>query len=75
MSDETEYRIDFTITRRQPGEDDFSEIGFGSSSPDTDIDGALYAAQSIIQNGQWETWPDQPTADEIVREMKEARRP
>ena len=36
--DETEYRIDFTITRRQPGDDDFAEIGFGSSGAWPDVE-------------------------------------
>ena len=56
----TEYRIDYTITRRQDGDEDFTEIGFGSSGAWENIDAASYAMESDIQNRQWETKPGQP---------------
>lgn len=55
-----EYRIDFTITRRTDEDDDFVEIGFGSSGAWESIDAASYAMESDIQNRQWETKPGMP---------------
>ena len=55
-----EYRIEFSITRRVGDEDDFTEIGFGSSGAWERIDAALYAAESAIQRREWETTGDMP---------------
>jgi hypothetical protein len=71
--DQTEYRINYTITRRQPGAEDVTEIGFGSSTGDRDIDGALYEVQSDVQNFQWETEPGQPDPEQIRADIKAAR--
>lgn len=68
MSDtdeETEYRIEYQIQRRQPGEDDFTEIGFGSSGAWTSPDQAAYVLSSAVQNRGWETEPGQPDPDTI----------
>ena len=54
MSEQIEYRIDFTITRRRPGEDDFTEVGFGSSGAWPSLDEAGHIAYSAIQNDDWE---------------------
>ena len=57
MSDapaETEYRIDFSIMRRQPGEEDFTEFAFGSTSAEHSIDQAGHMAHSAIQNEEWD---------------------
>ena len=64
----TEYRIDYTISRRGPGDDDFEEIGFGSSAPSIDINSAAYMVESDIQNRQWETGPDHPDPGEVDRD-------
>lgn len=74
--DETEYRIEYAIQRRLPGQDDFTEIGFGSSSGAPDLDAALYAIESDVGNGIWETEGDMPDPDDVmddIRAAKEAR--
>lgn len=60
-----EYRIEFTIQRQQPGEDDFTDIGFGSSGGWNCIEAALYAVQSQVQNQQWETEEGMPDPEDI----------
>lgn len=62
---EVEYRIEFQIQRRLPGEDDFTEIGFGSSGAWGDIDSAEHCMGSGIQNREWETEPGQPDPEEV----------
>lgn len=62
---EAEYRIEYQIHRRAPGDDDFTEIGFGSSGAWGTVDAALYAAGSDIQNRLWETEPGQPRPEEV----------
>lgn len=62
MSDE--YRIEFTI-ERNTGDEDWAEIGFGSSGAWEHLDAALYAMQSDIQNRQWETESGMPAPDTI----------
>lgn len=59
-----QFRIDYTITRRRNGEDDFTEIGFGSGSGGT-VDAALYHAQSDVQNRLWETAEGMPEPAEV----------
>lgn len=56
----SEYRINYVIERRQAGAGDFAEVGFGSSGDSDDIESALYAVQSDIQNQQWEISPGMP---------------
>jgi hypothetical protein len=65
MADATLYRIDFTITRREPGDEDFTEIGFGSTSGSTTVGAASYEMESVIQNRLWETEGDMPNAAEV----------
>jgi hypothetical protein len=50
-----EYRIEFSIQRRDEGAEDFEEIGFGSSGAWSDVDQAVYEVQSAVQNREWET--------------------
>ena len=71
--DETEYRIEYAVQRRLPGEEDFTEIGFGSSSGANDLDAAVYAIESDVCNGHWETEPGQPDPDEIMADIQRAR--
>lgn len=56
QSDEQpEYRVEFSITRRLPGEDDFTEIGFGSSGAWESVDQAGHMALSAITRPEeWE---------------------
>jgi len=61
----TEYRIDYTITRRRDGEGDFTEVGFGSSGAWEKIDAAAYAMESDIQNRMWETSAGMPDPDAL----------
>jgi hypothetical protein len=65
--DETEYRIDFTITRRQPGDDDFAEIGFGSSGAWPDVEQCAHMLESDITHRQWETSGGMPGPATIDR--------
>ncbi len=63
----TEYRIDFTITRPRGGEDDFTEIGFGSSGAWDDVSQAAHIVLASVQNGEWETSGDMPDPSEVAR--------
>lgn len=55
-----EYRIDFTITRRQSRRDDFTEIGFGSSGACSTVESAAHMVGSAVENREWETSPGMP---------------
>lgn len=68
MNDETEFRIEFTITRRQPGEDDFTEIGFGSSGAWASLDQCTHMVDSVVTNGEWETEPGQPDSESVLKQ-------
>jgi hypothetical protein len=62
-----EYRIDYTIKYQGPDDEDFTEIGFGTSGEAATVNAALYAVESDIQNRQWETsvgMPDPKAVDE-----------
>jgi hypothetical protein len=61
-----DYRIEFTIQRRGGGEEDFTDIGFGSSGTCASPDEAAYAVESIIQNREWETTAGMPGPEEVV---------
>ena len=66
---EYEYRIEYTIQRGEVTEtgfaDDFEDIGFGSSGGWSDVDDALHAASSDIQNRSWETENGMPDPEEV----------
>jgi hypothetical protein len=68
MSDETAYRIDYTITRRRPGDDDFTEIGFGSSNAWSDLRQCAHMVAADIDNGGWETGLGMPDPGDVVQE-------
>jgi hypothetical protein len=51
---------DITYTIRRDGE----EIGFGASGYWENVDAALYAIDSDIQNRRWETSPGMPDPEE-----------
>lgn len=62
----TEFRIEYTITRRRDGEEDFTEIGFGSSGTWSDVDQCAHMVDSAVQNLAWETEPGMPPPAEAV---------
>lgn len=72
MTDETEYRVEYKLTRRQPGEEDFAEIGFGSSGAWHSVQFAAHIVHSDIENGTWETEPGQPAPENILADVREA---
>ena len=51
---DVEYRVDFSILRRRSGDEDFTEIGFGSTMPEASIDQAAHMALSALQNDEWD---------------------
>lgn len=61
----SDYRIEYTILRADDDSDDFEEIGFGASGTWSDVDAALYAIQSDVQNRSWETEGDMPDPSEV----------
>ena len=61
---EPEYRIEYTI-QRNSGDEDWAEIGFGSSGAWDSVDEALYAVDSYVQNRQWETEDGMPDPGEV----------
>lgn len=62
----TEYRIEYSITRRRDDEDDFTEIGFGSSGAWHDLDACTHSIDSAVSNGEWETTGDMPSPDDVM---------
>jgi len=60
-----EYRIEFRITRRRGTEDDFAEVGFGSTGACESVNDAAYEVESMIQNQIWETESGQPNPEEL----------
>ena len=61
-----EFRIEFTIQRRGEDEEDFTEIGFGSSCAVVSVDLAAGEVESMVQNRMWETGPDMPDPRELT---------
>ena len=55
-----QFRVEFTLMRKRAGEDDYTEIGFGSSGGSGTVDHAMHLAQSAVQNREWETTDGQP---------------
>lgn len=68
-----EYRIEFSIQRCLPGEDDFTEIGFGSSGSWDDLDACTHSIDSGVTNGEWETTGDMPDPDDVMAAIKDER--
>jgi len=67
VSDQGEYRIEFSIQRMTAEDDDFVEIGFGSSGGWSSLDQADHMASSAIQNRAWEIEPGMPDPEEVDR--------
>lgn len=61
----TEYRIEFSVQRQQDGEEDFTEIGFGSSGSWSDVDQAAHMLESAVANREWETTPGMPDPESV----------
>jgi hypothetical protein len=58
--DETEYRIEFAVQRKLPGDADFTEIGFGSSGAWGSLRMCSHMLASGVDNYEWETEAGQP---------------
>jgi hypothetical protein len=73
VQDSDEFRIEYTITRRRAGqdEDDFTEIGFGSSGAWSTIDQCAHRVTSAVQNKEWETSESMPDPDDAEREAED----
>ena len=69
----TEYRIEFQIQRQRPNDEDFVEIGFGSSGAWESLDACTFSLDSGVTNGEWETEPGQPDPDEVTRDIATER--
>jgi hypothetical protein len=67
----TEYRIDFTITRREDGDDDFTEIGFGSSGAWSTPAQAAHMLASDMDHCQWETSPGMPDPESVRAQLED----
>ena len=65
-TDQTKYRINFTIQRMQPGETDYTEIGFSGTGDCSSPAEASFEVSSMIENGIWETGPGQPEPSEVM---------
>jgi hypothetical protein len=65
MSEQCNYRIEYVIKRRLIDEDDFTEIGFGSTGMWANVDAAEYEMHSAIQSREWETDDDMPDPTEV----------
>lgn len=66
-----EYRIEFSIQRKADTDDEYVEVGFGSSGACGTVDDAAYQVEPVVQNRMWETEPGQPDPDTV--DPKEAR--
>lgn len=56
----TEYRIEFSITRQTDTDDDFVEIGFGSSGAWDSVDMCAHMVEAAVTHDEWETTPGMP---------------
>ena len=63
-----DYRIEFAIQRRDSGDDDFTEIGFGSSGSWGSVNQAAHIVESMVQAREWETEPGAPDPDSVDAE-------
>jgi hypothetical protein len=68
-----QYRIEFQITGRGPDDEDFTEIGFGSTGAWGSIGQAAHILESMVAHGEWETEPGQPDPAEIMACQAAAR--
>lgn len=61
----SEYRIEYAIQRRLDGEEDFTEVGFGSSGEWDTVAQANHMMGSAIDRQEWEHTVDQPHPSEV----------
>lgn len=54
------YRVEFSVQQCEDGEDDFTEIGFGSSGSWDDLEAAAHMTHTMLQTQDWETAPGMP---------------
>lgn len=64
----TEYRIEYSIQRQEEGDEDFTEIGFGSSGAWADVGMCAHMVESAVVNREWETKKGMPDPDTVCRE-------
>lgn len=62
---DVEYEVTYSLRRRLPGEDDYTEIGFGVSGEWSNPAMAGHMVLSALQNYEWETEKSHPDPDEI----------
>lgn len=65
MTEEIEYRIEYTVQRKMPDDDDFVDIGFGSSGECDSPSSATFALGSYVDNWQWETEGAMPDPEDV----------
>lgn len=70
MTEETDYEVIYTLRRRLPGEEDFSDIGFGTSGMWSSPDECAHMVTSDIQNNAWETEGDMPSPEQIQADLE-----
>ena len=70
-----EYRIDYTIQRTvgDPADQDFEEIGFGSSGGWSDLDQAAHILAAAVQTAEWETEHGLPEPEDVLADIERAR--
>ena len=73
MSALTEYRIEYTLQRKRPQDEDFIDIGFGSSGGSETPKAACHNIVSDVDNENWETEGDMPDPRDIKSDIEEAR--
>ena len=71
----TEYRIEYTIQRTvgDPEDQDFEEIGFGSSGGWSELDQAAHMLTTAVQTGEWETEHGMPDPDDVLADIERER--
>jgi hypothetical protein len=54
----TEYQIEFSIRRRQDGEEDFAEIGFAPTGIWESVNECGHDVLAMVQNRTWDSEQD-----------------
>lgn len=63
----TAFRIEYSIQRSiDDDEQEFEEIGFGSSGAWDDLEAAAHMVGTDIDNRQWETQPGMPDPETVT---------
>lgn len=70
----TDYRIEYSIQRATDDDpDNYIEIGFGSSGHHNDLEAAVYAIESTIPRGEWETTKGMPDPEDVLTDIRKAQ--